>query len=494
TIGKSNPQNRIPDLNLIFAYVEAEMGHQHEIRGALEQGNQHLLKAASPGQMRGGAVRFVFPPQPKASELEASYRVALQEAAGGRFGSALRRLYGMSRELEELLQQLSALEDPASASSGMELLAEIEQRFDEIVALEDQLGREGDKWIQEKLSEESPWYEAQSALMRVSLQARRVGKALRSGEVEQVRKAVADLKAEHQKHVQAQVQHLHALAAQPGSQRDPQHRFQACLKQSAALISFVEEYVAGAGSHPPFQAYPPAYYCYHQRWGKKFDAFDQGLRGQIGQFLALEKAEEILPLSQPVWWEFLPVQWEPKQETGPRQVVLVVDRSGSMRQSGKLELLRKNFQSLIETLSETDRIAMVSYSDAAQLEMNFATPADSQQLLGALEKVQVGGNSLPGNGIELALDLLDTAEREDQQHAPQPIIVMLTDGGFQIGHPLLRKISAISDKDIQFRLFYLGRDELHMRKRLRGLAAYANGTYQYLNPQTASRQLAHILQ
>lgn len=477
------------ELKVLFAYVEAEMAHQHSLREQLEQVNQRLSIRPTSSEKPEAFLVSLQPTPPPA--LKQTYETAQWKAEGSRFGSALRRLYRMSRNLEERLEEFeqqlhqSSLDEPAI----WENLQEIESAFDGLTQVEFELGVAGDKWLAEEMVASSPWAEAQRSLLSLSLEARQIGHALQTGTLKSA--DLQPLRNQLQQCVQNQAQYLAGLPAHPGSQRDPALRYRKCLRQAHTLLAFASDLLAGLRSPPPFQAFPPAYFCYHHQWGRKFDALDQGLRGQIGQFLGLASGEPIWPLSQAVWWEALPLdQPQPELASGPRYLVLVVDRSGSMHQPGKLTLLQNVLPAWLESLSPEDRIAMVSYADGARLELDFVSPGDSPSILQALEGIRVGGSSQPRAGLELALDRLDF-----QTTAPlNAEILLLTDGGFRIDHALMEKVSLIGEKEIGFRLFYLGRDESRMRRRLRGLAAYGQGRYAYLHTQLEPRLFSQAVQ
>src|SRR5690606_33278054 len=77
----------------------------------------------------------------------------------------------------------------------------------------------------------------------------------------------------------------------------------------------------------------------------------------------------------------------------PRNLVFLLDVSGSMESPNKLPLLKRSLETLTETLSERDRVAIVVYAGASGVVLP-ATPGDRKaQILAALDRLEAGGST-----------------------------------------------------------------------------------------------------
>jgi len=59
--------------------------------------------------------------------------------------------------------------------------------------------------------------------------------------------------------------------------------------------------------------------------------------------------------------------WFVAASSGPKDLVLVLDTSGSMNDYGRLDLLKEAAITVIETLSVADKVAIVTFSTDAWL-------------------------------------------------------------------------------------------------------------------------------
>ena len=83
-------------------------------------------------------------------------------------------------------------------------------------------------------------------------------------------------------------------------------------------------------------------------------------------------------------------------------LVFLLDVSGSMNSPNKLPLLKSAFNLLVEQLREQDKVSIVVYAGAAGVVLEPTSGANKEQILGALSKLQAGGSTAGGQGIQLA--------------------------------------------------------------------------------------------
>ncbi|WP_396194363.1 von Willebrand factor type A domain-containing protein [Flavobacterium sp.] len=170
-------------------------------------------------------------------------------------------------------------------------------------------------------------------------------------------------------------------------------------------------------------------------------------------------------------------------------LVFLIDVSGSMGDANKLPLLKESMKVLVNQLRDEDKIAMVVYAGAAGLVLPPTSGKDKKTITDALEKLQSGGSTAGGAGIELAYK---TAE-ENFIKGGNNRVILATDGDFNVG--------ASSDKDMQTLIEEKRKSGVFLTclgygmgnykdSKLETLADKGNGNYAYIdNIQEANRFL-----
>ena len=110
-------------------------------------------------------------------------------------------------------------------------------------------------------------------------------------------------------------------------------------------------------------------------------------------------------------------------------LVFLIDTSGSMADADKLPLLKESFRQLVPRLRAQDRVSIVVYAGSAGLVLP-PTPGDRHdQILAALDRLEAGGSTNGGEGIDLAYAMARQAHIEGGVNR----VVMATDGDFNVG-------------------------------------------------------------
>lgn len=119
----------------------------------------------------------------------------------------------------------------------------------------------------------------------------------------------------------------------------------------------------------------------------------------------------------------------PAAKLPPANLVLLIDTSGSMDAPDKLPLLKRSFALLVRQLRPQDRVSIVVYAGSAGLVLP-PTPGDRQgEILAALERLEAGGSTNGGEGIQLAYAMAK------QAFVPGGVnrVLLATDGDFNVG-------------------------------------------------------------
>src|SRR5438552_8674152 len=87
---------------------------------------------------------------------------------------------------------------------------------------------------------------------------------------------------------------------------------------------------------------------------------------------------------------------------GGSNLVFLIDVSGSMIEPKKLPLVKAALGLLTTQLEPSDRIAIVVYAGASGLVLPSTSGADKTRILDALDRLQAGGGTNGGAGLQLA--------------------------------------------------------------------------------------------
>ena len=110
-------------------------------------------------------------------------------------------------------------------------------------------------------------------------------------------------------------------------------------------------------------------------------------------------------------------------------LVFLIDVSGSMNSPNKLPLVKKSLQILVNQLRPIDRVSMVVYAGAAGVVLEPTAGDQKSTIIEALDKLQAGGSTAGGEGIELAYQLAEKHFVKDGNNR----VVLATDGDFNVG-------------------------------------------------------------
>jgi uncharacterized protein YegL len=121
----------------------------------------------------------------------------------------------------------------------------------------------------------------------------------------------------------------------------------------------------------------------------------------------------------------------------PLDVMLVLDRSGSMAEGDAISAMRAAAGGFVELLRPSnDRVGLVSFNDTATVLGALST--DFANVRTAIDGLSAEGGTNIASGLELAYATLNTDNRSP---AARPVIVLLTDGQNRADEELLRQIA-----------------------------------------------------
>jgi Ca-activated chloride channel family protein len=178
----------------------------------------------------------------------------------------------------------------------------------------------------------------------------------------------------------------------------------------------------------------------------------------------------------------------------PNNLVFLLDVSGSMQPPERLPLLKSAFRLLVDQLRAEDTVAIVVYAGAAGLALPPTSGADKPKILEALDRLNAGGSTAGGAGIELAYKVAGENASTDRNNR----VILATDGDFNVGTrsipDLTRLIEEKRKNGIYLTCIGVGTDNLN-DALMESLADKGNGNYYYLDTiNEAKKVFVHQLQ
>jgi Ca-activated chloride channel family protein len=175
------------------------------------------------------------------------------------------------------------------------------------------------------------------------------------------------------------------------------------------------------------------------------------------------------------------------EQLPPNNLVFLLDVSGSMDSPDKLPLLKKGLKMLSEQMRPVDRVAIVVYAGAAGLVLPSTAGDEKPTIVAALEKLEAGGSTAGGAGIQLAYEV---AEHYFDPKANNRVI-LATDGDFNVGvssqGALVRLIEEKRNSGVYLTVLGFGTGN-YKDSRMESLADSGNGNYAYIDNEPEARK------
>ena len=193
----------------------------------------------------------------------------------------------------------------------------------------------------------------------------------------------------------------------------------------------------------------------------------------------------------------LGIKTEEAEVSGDANYVLLIDVSGSMASAvggyegmSRLELVKYGANKLVDGLTDTDRVAVVTYASGVKtvLESTSATSDGKTKIRQALSKLTAYGSTSGSGGLELAYEQAESHKVENGNNR----VIMLSDGDFNVGLSSTDELTEfIQDKaqsGVAISVVGVGlgntRDDL-----MQTLALNGNGNYSYIDTQLEAEKV-----
>jgi Ca-activated chloride channel family protein len=164
----------------------------------------------------------------------------------------------------------------------------------------------------------------------------------------------------------------------------------------------------------------------------------------------------------------------------PRNLVFLIDVSGSMIDPRKLPLVKASLAMLAPNLTDKDRVAMVVYAGNTGLVLPSTSGGDTATILDALRRLEGGGSTNGGAGLMLAYKVAQDHFIKGGVNR----VILATDGDFNVGvtdqGSLLRLVEEKRASGVALSVLGYGMGNVKDSTMVK-LADAGNGNYAYID-------------
>ncbi len=173
--------------------------------------------------------------------------------------------------------------------------------------------------------------------------------------------------------------------------------------------------------------------------------------------------------------------WEIEaDEREPANLVFLLDVSGSMSSPNKLPLVKKSMRMLVNELGPDDSVAIAVYAGASGLVLPSTACRSGGTIESALGRLNAGGSTNGGEGIQLAYDVAEDNFIEGGINR----VILCTDGDFNVSVTNQSELVALIEEKAETGVFLsvLGFGMGNLKdSTLEQLADKGNGNYAYID-------------
>jgi Ca-activated chloride channel family protein len=172
----------------------------------------------------------------------------------------------------------------------------------------------------------------------------------------------------------------------------------------------------------------------------------------------------------------------------PKNLVFLLDVSGSMSSADKLPLVKTAMRMLTATLTPADRVAIVVYAGASGVALPSTSGANKPRIEQAIAELRSGGSTNGAAGIRLAYEIAAQSYIRGGINR----VILATDGDFNVGTTsegeLVRLIEEQRQRGVFLSVLGVGTGNLK-DSTMEQLADRGNGNYAYLDSLHEARRV-----
>src|SRR6266545_3418673 len=171
-----------------------------------------------------------------------------------------------------------------------------------------------------------------------------------------------------------------------------------------------------------------------------------------------------------------------------RNLVFLIDTSGSMAEPNRLPLVKQALNLLIDQLTAKDTVTIVTYAGEAGLKLTPTTGDRKRAIRDVVNSLHANGSTNGGGGIQLAYEMARRTFIEGGANR----VILCTDGDFNVGVNNESDLKQLIEKERASRVFLtvVGFGQGNLKNQtLETLANYGNGHYAYIDSIDEARKV-----
>jgi len=176
------------------------------------------------------------------------------------------------------------------------------------------------------------------------------------------------------------------------------------------------------------------------------------------------------------------------QERMPMNLVFVVDKSGSMREGGRMDLIKRSLELVLDQLRDDDRVGIVSFDREGHIVQESIAARERWRVRESLRNLQPGGSTNAGEGLFLGYEMLDRNFIEGGINR----VVLASDGVANTGETdqarILQQVEDFTTRSVDLTTVGVGMGN-HNDVFLEQLANQGNGSCHYIDSMEESRRV-----
>lgn len=169
----------------------------------------------------------------------------------------------------------------------------------------------------------------------------------------------------------------------------------------------------------------------------------------------------------------------------PNNVVFCIDVSVSMKQEGRLDLLKASMIELLNGLRPIDKLAIVTYSSTVTTVLKSEYVTDKATITELIKQLTAGGYTAGGKGIKKAYQLARANKIEEGNNQ----VIVATDGGFILkGNDILENVALNYKKGVVISVLGVKNKKTTVRS-MSSIAKTGHGNYIHIESYSQAKKV-----
>lgn len=204
--------------------------------------------------------------------------------------------------------------------------------------------------------------------------------------------------------------------------------------------------------------------------------------------------KELLVVEEPIIEE--PIVEIPKEDTvstselpvnlyAPNNVVFLIDVSVSMKQEGRLDLLKASMIELLNGLRPIDKLAIVTYATSTEVVLKSDYVKDKAKITQLIQDLTAGGYTAGGKGIKKAYQVARANMIEEGNNQ----VIIATDGAFILhGNDILDNVALNLERGVTISVVGV-KNEKRAIKSMKEIASTGAGHYIHIQSYAQAKSV-----